>query len=604
MCGICGFNWEDKALVRDCARTIEHRGPDGEGFYTDKHLSLGHRRLSIIDLSERARQPMSNEDGTVWIIFNGEIYNYKELRQGLEKSGHTFASDSDTEVIIHSYEQHGPDCVKMFRGMFAFCIWDSRKRILLLARDPIGKKPLYYFWDGKRLIFASEIKAILAAGVKKEVDEQGLLAFMGFNYVPGSRTFFKGISKLLPGHTLTLKDGKVSISQYWDIKEDILNRDEAYFAQELGRVLEESIRVRMLASDVPIGAFLSGGLDSSSMVALAKKHVGYQMHTFSIGFETFSELPYARTVAERLETSHHEIELKEKDVISALQKIAWHFDEPVGDPAVIPNYFLSREARKHVKVVLAGEGGDELFGGYPHYKSSLKAYGSRIPGVARRSVGSLLHALPESPTGGRKRRLLRFYSQTGLDEIHYSSTRFLSDNEISRITNTKARGLNGMVVGQAVLANPLNRLLYLDCKNMLPEKYLMKGDKATMANSVEERLPLLDKNLIEFAFRINPDLKIRNGNEKYVLREVMRKSLPAITVQRGKQGFGTPIVQWMSGEIGEMARQMIGESDTIRHHFQPGRISRLAGTRSMNYRNSLLLWLLFSIAMWDKQFND
>jgi asparagine synthase (glutamine-hydrolysing) len=602
MCGICGFNWEDRDLVRECAKKIAHRGPDGEGFYTDKEVSLGHRRLSIIDLSERGKQPMSNEGGSVWIVFNGEIYNYKEIKEGLEKAGHRFASDSDTEVIIHSYEEHGIECVKGFRGMFAFCIWDSNKRLLLLARDPIGKKPLYYFWDGRRFIFASEIKAVLAAGVKQEVDEQGLMAFMGFNFVPGSRTFFKGICKLLPGHTLSLEGGNLSTRQYWDIREDVLEKDEAFFKRELGSILEDSTKIRMLASDVPIGAFLSGGLDSSSIVALAKKHVGYQMNTFSIGFETFSELDYARAVAERLETVHHEINLQDKDVIKALPKIAWYFDEPIGDPAVIPNYFLSAQAHKHVKVVLAGEGGDELFGGYPHYKSSLKAYGTRLPILARKGLGRALRAVPENPTSGRKRRLLRFYSQTDLDEIHFSSTRFLSDNEVNHLVLAKVDNLNRMVVKPSGFRNPLNRLLYLDCKNMLPEKYLMKGDKATMANSVEERLPLLDKRLIEFAFRIDPGLKIRDGKEKYILREVMRESLPSITVRRGKQGFGTPIVHWMNGEMGEMARQMIAESDVIRWHFQMRRIKRLLASREMKYRESLLTWLLFTISMWGKEY--
>ncbi len=600
MCGICGFNWEDRELIKECARIISHRGPDGEGYYTDRNVSLGHRRLSIIDLSKKGKQPMSNEDGTVWITFNGEIYNYKEIGEGLEKSGHTFASNTDTEAIIHSYEQYGPDCVKKFRGMFAFCIWDSRKRILFLARDPIGKKPVYYFWDGKMFIFASEIKAILAAGIKREVNVQGLLAYLAFNYVPGEQTFFKGIYKVLPGHFLILRDGKISKKQYWEIKEDIVNKDEKYFSQELERVLEESTRIRMLASDVPIGAFLSGGLDSSSIVALAKKHVGYQMHTFSIGFETFSELDYAKAVAERLDTNHREIELKEKDVIKALPKIAWHYDEPIGDSAVIPNYFLSREAKKNVKVVLAGEGGDELFGGYPHYKAALKAYNSRIPELAKSSIAGALRALPESPINGRKRRFLRLYSQTDLDSIHFSSTRFLSDSEISKITNLKALNLNRMTVGPAAFTNPLNRMLYLDCKNMLPEKYLMKGDKATMANSVEERLPLLDKNLIEFAFRMNPNLKIHEGKEKYILREVMKKKLPNITIQRTKQGFGTPIEHWLRGEMGELARKEISESGIINRYFNE-KIWKLIGTKPKNYRHAQMTWLLLSIAFWEKE---
>ncbi len=601
MCGIVGFSWEDKDLIRQCARTIAHRGPDGEGYYTDSHVSLGHRRLSIIDLSERGKQPMSNEDGSVWIVFNGEIYNYKELRVSLEKKGHKFSSGTDTEVIVHAYEEFEGDCVKKFMGMFAFCIWDSKKRVLFLARDHVGKKPLYFHWDGERFIFASEIKAIIRAGVERAVNMGSLHAFLGFNYIPGEQTFFKGVRKLLPCHTLTLKDGKVNTSQYWDIREDILERDEDYFVRELESKLEEATKLRMFASDVPIGAFLSGGIDSSSIVAMAGKHVDYKMHTFSVGFgDFFSELKGAMVVAEHLGTSHHEFNLDPKKVLRELPRIAWQFDEPVGDPGLIPNFFLSQEARKYVKVVLAGEGGDELFGGYQHYKAVLGAHNLRIPKIARLGIGAAANTLPTSLVGGRKRRYALFHSKTSLEDMYFASVRFMSDREVSWLARESVGELNSLAVKPSPgFRKPLNILLAMDFKNTLPEKYLMKADKATMANSIEERLPLIDRNVVDFAFRIPPWFKIRGGQEKYILRKAMQRKLPGAIISKKKQGFGTPIEAWMAGEMGEAAKETLEKSKIVKDYFSIERVRGILNGRKGNYRQALLLWLLYSLCLWE-----
>ena len=611
MCGICGFyGFEDINVLKRMIKVLAHRGPDDNGFYTDENVSLGHTRLSIIDLSEKGRQPMSNEDGTIWITYNGETYNFKDLRKNLEGK-HDFYSNTDTEVLIHAYEEYGLDFIKKLRGMFAFALYDSEKKKLILVRDPIGKKPLYYYWDGSVFTFASEIKAILEAGIKREIDMDGLCAYLTHQYTIGRNTMFKGIKKLLGGELLIfdIKKKEIGIKRYWDIKEDIINASEGYFIEKLRNLLEESAKLRTIA-DVPVGAFLSGGIDSSSVVALTKPNIDYDFHTFSMGFgELFSELYYAKLAAEHLDTEHHEIVLEPNEVIKEIEKIAWHYDEPLGDAAIIANYFLAKEARKYVKVVVAGESGDELFGGYGHYKIGLKTYPYfMLPGIIRNVIRYVI-SLPLLKEGLFERRwqyYLNYFVQKNFEIASlYLQKGAMTNEELKGFTSDNLIFNEGSIIYQTDgFKYPLNRMLALDCKNLLPEKFLMKADKAIMANSVEERLPIMDKNIVEFAFRIPPKFKIKRGNEKYILKMAVKDLVPEEIIKRKKGAFGVPYRHWIKNEMGELVEQKLREGELIKKIFEKERIEKLI----YNYKNSkwghfaTLVWNLFVLELWYEQF--
>jgi len=604
MCGICGiYGVEDKALIERMVSVLRHRGPDDAGTFTDSGISLGHARLSIIDLSERGRQPMSNEDGDIWLSVNGEIYNFMTLRAGLERKGHRFYSDSDSETIIHTYEECGLDFVHRLRGMFALALYDKSNKRLILARDPIGKKPLYYYYNEGMLIFASEIKAILEAGIKKEVDEVALHAYLAFEHTLGERTLFKGVKRVLPGNMVVLEPGRLAIRRYWDITENITPGSDDYFIQKLRKLLEESTRLRMIA-DVPLGAFLSGGIDSAAIVALARPHAKGGYHTFSLGFETFSELEYASIVSRYLDTTHHELTVSADMVARDLPRIAWYYDEPLGDAAIINNYYLSREASKYVKVVLAGEGGDELFGGYPEYKRSLQFSGLfALPPFTRTMARNLLSLVPGKGNiytlGDQINRLGSFFCQPNFERAHLYTRRQMSDAEISYLSNLDTVDIQSMAIPASEMSNLLNRMLALDCKNLLPEKFLMKADKGTMANSVEERLPLLDKEIIEFAFSVPPGLKIKNGLEKYILRKAVEDLLPPEIVSRKKQGFGTPVGAWMSGSMKEMVYRQLDSGKLLKEFFKPDRIRALLdGFDKRPTHRAHTIWTLFALELW------
>ena len=611
MCGICGFyGFEDREALKRMMEVLFHRGPDDSGLYIDENISLGHTRLSIIDLSERGRQPMSNEDGTIWIVYNGETYNFKELRNNLKKT-HRFYSNTDTEVLIHAYEEYGLDFIKKLRGMFAFALYDSKRKRLILARDPIGKKPLYYFWDGEKFIFASEIKAILEAGIKRGIDANGLSAYLAHQYTIGRNTMFKGVKKLLGGELLIfdIKKKEIEIKRYWDIREDIINAPEEYFINKLRNLLEESAKLRTIA-DVPIGAFLSGGIDSTSVVAMTKPNVDYDFHTFSMGFgELFSELEYAKIAAEHLDTVHHEIVLEPKEVIKELGKIAWHYDEPLGDAAIIANYFLAKEARKYVKVVVAGEAGDELFGGYGHYKIGLKTYPYfMLPKIARNVVKRIVSSsLPkEGLFETRWQYYSNYFAQSNFELASlYLQKSAMTDEEIKWLTSNNLIFDDDLIIySNNNMKYPLNKMLTLDCKNLLPEKYLMKADKAIMANSVEERLPIMDKNIAEFAFRIPPKFKIKKGNEKYILKMAVKDLVPEEIIKRKKGAFGVPYKHWIKNEMEELVEQKLSEGELIKEVFEKEKIEKLI----YNYQNSkwghfaTLVWNLFVLELWYEQF--
>jgi len=604
MSGICGiYGVQDKALIERMLSVLRHRGSDDEGIYVDANISLGHTRLSIIDLTEKGKQPMSNEDGDVWLSADGAIYNFIELRGELEKKGRRFYSNSDSEVIIHAYEEYGLNFLDKLKGMFALALYDKKRRRLVLSRDPIGEKPLYYYFNDGVLIFASEIKAILEAGAEKEIDEDGVYSYLAYQHSLGKETLFKDIKKVLAGNVLTLEHGKLSIQKYWDIKENIIQASDDYFIKKLRALLEESVGLRMSA-DVPVGVFLSGGIDSTALVALARPYVKDAFHTFSVGFETFSELEYARIASQYLGTVHHELIITADMVMQDLSKIAWYYDEPLGDVAIINTYYLSREARKYVKVVLAGEGSDELLGGYLEYQSSLKYQNIfRLPQFTRAIAKFLIDLIPAKgdiyADSNQIHRLVAFFCQSTFGKAHLYTRRGISDAEINYLSKLSTRDNESLTIPISEMSIPLNKMSALDCKNLLPEKFLMKDDKGAMANSVEVRLPFLDKEIIEFAFSIPPKLKIKNGQEKYILRKAVEDIIPAEIVNRRKQGFGTPVDAWLSGSMKERVYQMISKGELIREHFKWDKIQALLGNfdRKPKHR-SHTIWTLFALELW------
>jgi asparagine synthase (glutamine-hydrolysing) len=605
MCGICGiYGLEDKALIYKMLSVIRHRGPDDQGIFTSDAVSIGHARLSIIDLSEKGRQPMFNEDKTIVMAVNGEIYNFVELRNFLQNKGHRFYSHSDSEIIIHAYEEFGLDFVKKFNGMFAFVLYDTIKKIFILGRDPIGEKPLYYCYDGKQLIFASEIKAILEAGIKREIDYEALWSFLEYNYVLGEKTLFKNIFKLLPGTILVVKDGQLQKSQYWNISEHIIHASESFFEKKLRTLLEDSIEKKMVA-DVPVGAFLSGGIDSSAVVALARKYTD-TFHTFSVGFETFSELEYAKVVSDYFDTVHHEILITDKLIKNYLPKIAWYNDEPLSELANANIFFLSQEAKKHVTVTLAGEGGDELFAGYETYQANMrisKFYTFKFNKLLKklRSISPMIFSKFSSHIP-----LVSLYSpaltQDDFEKFHQFTLRTFHEQEVREMFDIPYFDTNSALNYPKDMKTAIGKLLAMDCKNNLPEKFLMKADRGTMANAVEGRLPLLDKNIIEFAFCIPARMKIRQGVSKYIFRKSVHDLLPKSIINRPKQGFGTPIQDWFNGELKEIIVQKVSDGELITRLAKQKPVYAPDNIASAIRKTPQKIWNLTALELWYELF--
>jgi asparagine synthase (glutamine-hydrolysing) len=579
MCGICGKislndSKIDPKLLQRMTSFLSHRGPDGDGVYAHHgprlSVGLGHRRLSIIDLSEDGRQPMPNEDESLWIVFNGEIYNFQSLRSELEQKGHRFRSRTDTEVILHLYEDDGAAGISKLRGMFAFAIWDERSESLLLARDRVGIKPLVYYWDGRTFLFASEIKSILQDPVvRKEIDAEALDLYLTFNYIPAPHTIFKNIRKLRPGHILFYQKGEVREKEYWTLqaaRSTSIPASDDFAAQKksLFSTAEEAVRFHMIA-DVPIGAFLSGGLDSSIVVGLMSRNSAIPVKTYSIGYKDmplFDETHYARDVALMNYTDHHEIKLSAQDVIAAIPNVLESFDEPFADSSTIPSFIVSRETARNVKVALSGDGGDELFAGYRMYAGeywySIYRY---VPRMARRHlIEPLLLSLPDSRdnlTADYARRLKKFLkgSNDSFEE------RFFLWNEI--FSGELRRNL--LLHPSTLYANPgkdilfrrlnerdddvINRMLYADFKESLPGDMLQKVDAMSMLNSLEVRVPLLDHHVCELAFSFSGDVKMKRGRGKHILLETFKHILPPSLHKRPKWGFEIPIGKWMKTDL-------------------------------------------------------
>ena len=614
MCGICGFTgFSDERLLGSMVDVLRHRGPDDRGTWSDGTVSLGHARLSIIDLSSRGHQPLSNENGEIWITYNGEVYNHRTLRADLSR--HSFSSLTDTEVLVHAYEEYGLSFLDRLRGMYAFALWDGRERKLFLARDPIGKKPLYYYHEGTTLLFASEVKAVATAlaslGIEKIVDREALCGYLRNQYIPGDRTLISGILRLPPASVMIFSpdSGSLSISRYWNLREGREEGDEATLAARLRAILEEATRLRMIA-DVPIGAFLSGGIDSSAITAIARREVDYDFHTFTAGFgDAASEYTFAGEVSRHLETIHHEVDINPRDVLKEFPTITWHFDEPIGDAAVIANYFLAGEARKHVKVVLAGEGSDELFGGYPSYRQGVRwSPWFSLPLVLRRGLDQALSMLPRSgdPFHNRIPVYGHYLGQESLEaaQAYAWGITGITKDELRWLGNRDCTTAHIQLRMPQGFRDPLNRMLALDCMNHLPDLYLMKADKATMAHSVEERLPILDRDLIEFAFSIPSSLKIRGGVEKYIWRLAVRDLLPPSILDRPKQGFGVPYLSWVRGELREAVSQALHDSTFARRAFPSGHLEEIVRgfERARSPRPALIAWNLFALEVWASRF--
>lgn len=599
MCGIAGiFGREERELVRRMISRMKHRGPDDEGYYFDTDISLGMCRLSIIDV-EGGQQPIYNEEGSICVVLNGEIYNFKELKIELETKGHKFYTRSDTEVLVHLYEEYGHNLFEKLDGMFAFAIWDSNKKELFLARDRLGIKPLYYTIVNNEFIFASEIKAIIEyEAINREVDKTALANYFSLRYVPAPKTMFEGIMKLKPAHYLAVNKDGIREERYWDLKCAPMNRSQEYFEEKIIKGLQESVKERLIA-DVPLGAFLSGGVDSSFIVALMSQLIDEPVKTFSVGFigEEFDERSYASYVADYFGTDHHEIEVR-IDRLDILPKIVKHFDEPIADPAAIPTYLISEFARKNVKVVLTGEGGDEMFGGYERYQSELKfnRYLSLIPDPFRKSL-KLFNIIP-----GKYATFL----SSRVNEVESYSLR-LEGYDNPPVLNIKTENNEGVknMVEKSFQDKPdyLCKMIYFDTKYWLPDELLMKVDKMSMANSLEARVPFLDHRFVEFAFNIPSDYKIRDGVEKFILKGAAKKILPDKVIERKKHGFNVPIKIWFRESRDIIDHYMDKELLKQVEHLNAEKVTRVWNKHRRNRGDyEFFLWKVLNYAIWWEEY--
>jgi asparagine synthase (glutamine-hydrolysing) len=597
-------------------RSIAHRGPDAEGFWAEPGVGLVHRRLSIIDLSGGG-QPIGNEDGSVQVVFNGEIYNFQELRAGLEALGHQFRTRTDTEVLVHLYEEEGEELVSRLRGMFTFALWDRRRRRLLLARDRLGIKPLYVYRDAEKLLFGSELKAILAhPGVRKEVDVASLEDYLTYGMVPGAHSIFQAVEKLPPAHVLTATAGELDRRprRYWQLRIEPDDRHTGEEWQEAVRAkVDEAVRLHLIA-DVPVGAFLSGGLDSSVVVASSAGSTRGPLQTFSIGFreEAFCELPYARQVAGQYGTRHVE-EVVTPDAVSLLGELTHYYDEPFADTSAIPTYLVSRLAARSVKVVLSGDGGDEAFGGYARYLHDLKEAALRrcLPAWLRRlALGPLARVWPKADWLPRPLRLKTFLTNLSLDGASaYANTLAVCRRPLRRqlLAGPLAAGLNGHQPEQLVResyaappGDPLGGMIAADTAVLLPDDFLVKVDRASMAHGLEVRPPLLDHELLELAARIPSRWKVRDGQTKWVLKEAYRSRLPAGAIDRPKHGFEMPIDAWLRGPLRETFEAAVLQPRArVRDLVDQGAARKLYRAHLSGLgRHGNVLWALLVLACW------
>ncbi len=631
MCGINGIALSSNtrhilnvATLERMRDVITHRGPDDEGLFVDGRTGLGHRRLSIVDVAG-GHQPMTNEDGTLHITYNGEIYNHAAYRDALEAKGHAYRTHCDTETILHLYEEYGAGCVEHLRGMFAFAIWDQRKRELFIARDRLGVKPLYYAHanDGS-LFFGSEIKTLLeATALTPEINFAALPDYLANHSTSGEDTLFRGVKRLLPAHTLLWRDGQIQIQEYWDVsfvKSSDDGRSDKDYIAEWGELFRTSVRLRLMA-DVPLGMFLSGGIDSSAIAAVMSDMVGEPIKTFSVAFaeREANELEYARIVAREYKTDHHEVVVSPEDFFEALPKLVWHEDEPLAHPSSVALYFVSRLASEHVKVVLTGEGSDELLAGYARYRKTILnlALGERyqrmtpanLQGVVRKHIEGL-------PASRIRQKLLRTFLtlSSNIESIYFDNFAVFPASMQRALLTPEAReraGNNEPYAGvRAVLERTdaqslLDRLLYADIKTYLQE-LLMKQDQMSMATSVESRVPFLDHKLVEFTCSLPERLKLRGGTTKYILRESMKGVLPESILSRPKMGFPVPVGAWFRGAYSSVVDEYVmSERAMARRIFNPDFVREIVSSHQSGSENhEERLWALVNFEIWQRQFFD
>jgi len=627
MCGIVGkYNYQtgepvSPELIQAMCDRIVYRGPDDAGVHVEGSVGLGHRRLSILDLSELGHQPMATSDQKIWITYNGEVYNFQGLRKDLEKKGYTFKSNCDTEVILYLYREYGTECLQQLRGMFAFAIWDREKSQLFLARDRIGKKPLFYYQDGKTFIFASEIKSILAdPEVGRKIRADALYDYFKYLYVPDPKTIYHNIFKLEPAHFLICGRAGLKKRAYWDLS---FGRKTPGNGEEIaGRLLEilgESVKMRMI-SDVPLGAFLSGGVDSSGVVALMARNQEGPVTTCSIGFDSrdHDEIRYARTIARQFATDHHEFTVKQK-AEEILEDLAYYFDEPFADSSAVPTYYVSKLARQRVTVALSGDGGDENFAGYEKYfiDDIENRIRRKIPGFIRRPLFPHLSRLlsrGDHPLWRKGTTLLNTLGHEADYGFYLTNTEFgdlLWESMIQEDLKKQINGYDPFSVTKyhyhkADTDDHLSRILYTDLKTYLPGDILVKVDRMSMAHSLEVRAPILDHQVIEFAASIPPGFKYYRGEKKYILKLAFQKILPKEVMYRKKMGFSVPLAEWFRGEIKEAADHYLFSKDAgINNFFKKEEIKRLWNLHQSHVRNyATILWAFLMFELWYRKFME
>ncbi len=627
MCGIVGrLNFEPRNRVSEeeiveMGKTLTHRGPDGSGVWVDGNIGLAHRRLAVIDLRPEAAQPMCNENGQVWITFNGEIYNFRELRQELEARGHTFRTKSDTESVIHAYEEFGADCVSHLRGMFAFAIWDCRRQVLFLARDRVGKKPLYYFLDKDKIIFASEIKAILKdPTIVAEPNPLAIDHLLTWQHIPSPLSAFKGIQKLPAAHWMEISQGKILKQRYWKLhyspKQKISFGDAV---AELKYKIDEAVRVR-LESDVPLGAFLSGGIDSSAIVAYMARSMNQSVLTFCAGFkdEAFDERPYAQMVAELFKTKHTEL-IVESPVSDVLPKLVWHYDEPFGDASAVPSYAIAQLTKQYVTVVLNGDGGDESFAGYGRYiRNYYAGLGNMVPTWMYRGMGKGLNLLPAGMIKRNPFRKLRTIVDTMCISPALRYAKWITHMSPPERQWLYSRDFQGVLGGhapedllvslyaQSDAKNWVDATLDVDVELYLTDDLLVKMDRATMAHSLEARSPFLDHHFMEYVASLPPSFKLKFSDKKRILKALLRNTLPDSILDRPKQGFGVPLAKWFREDLKEMAYDvLLSKSAGERGYFHPGRVEQLLTRHCEGVEDHAeVLWDLLGLELWHRTFID
>ena len=627
MCGIAGFAFTDPRhpvdaeLLRRMTDVLAHRGPDAGGVHVARGVGLGHRRLSIIDLST-GDQPIFGEDRAVCTVFNGEIYNFQALVPELEALGHRFTTRSDTETIVHAYEQWGPSSVARLHGMFAFALWDEPRRRLVLARDRAGKKPLYYAVDGERLIFGSEIKSLLQdPALKRRISPEALADYLTFGHIPSPATVFQDVHQIPPAHVLIWEGGRVRLEEYWDVRFEPRPRSEAAALDELEALLADSVRGRMI-SDVPLGAFLSGGVDSSTVVAAMTRQSTAPVVTVAVGFaeRTHSELAYARAVASHLGTDHHELLVRPR-AIDDVPRLVWHLDQPFADSSALPTYYVSKATRERVTVALSGDGGDELFAGYTRrygvHRLEQRLRAAIPEPVRRRVLAPLGRIYPRAEWIPRPLRAGLVLSNLGrsFERAYVEDMALFREDERAALLTPEFRR---QVAGHDPFAgfarhfdrvrdaDPLSRVLYVDFKTWLAEGILVKVDRMSMACSLEVRAPLLDHRIVEFAATLPPELKFRGRVSKYLLKRALERHVPPALVHRPKQGFEIPLASWLRGELREVASDLLlSPRAAARGYVEPARVAAMWRAHQGGHRNHApQLWALMVLELWLRAFVD